>query len=73
MYQTWPGWYRTRVSRSISVATRGNVHSSVANPCAPGPLRNAASTRASCGASSRGLRPARPAAFKARRPSSRQA
>jgi len=32
MYQTWPGWYRTRVSRSISVATRGNVHSSVANP-----------------------------------------
>src|SRR5581483_2477788 len=32
MYQTWPGWYRTRVSRSMSVATRGNVHSSVANP-----------------------------------------
>ncbi len=31
-YQTWPGWYRTRVSRSMSVATRGNVHSSVANP-----------------------------------------
>src|SRR2546425_2021912 len=32
MYQTWPGWYRTRVSRSMSVATRGNVHNSVANP-----------------------------------------
>src|SRR6266851_761499 len=32
LYQTWPGWYRTRVSRSMSVATRGNVHSSVANP-----------------------------------------
>ncbi len=32
MYQTWPGWYRTRVSRSMTVATRGKVHNSVAKP-----------------------------------------
>jgi len=32
MYQTCPGWYRTPVRRLMTMATRGNVHSSVAKP-----------------------------------------
>ena len=32
MYQTCPGWYPTPVRRSMTLATRGSVHSSVAKP-----------------------------------------
>jgi hypothetical protein len=66
--QTWPGWCRTRVSRAISSATRGKVQRSVLNPCARGPFRSARSTPASCAASNRGFRPARPAPLSAVRP-----
>lgn len=66
--QTWPGWCRTRVSRSISSATRGKVQRSVLNPCARGPFRSARSTPASCAASNRGFRPARPAPLSPARP-----
>ena len=66
--QTWPGWWRTRVSRSITSATRGKVQRSVLNPCARGPFRSARSTPASCAASNRGRRPARPAPLSPARP-----
>ena len=66
--QTWPGWCRTRVSRSITSATRGRVQRSVLNPCARGPFRRARSTPASCAASNRGFRPARPAPLSPARP-----
>jgi len=71
--QTWPGWYRTPVRRSITVATRGKVHRSVLKPCASGPARIARSTSASCAPLSRGLRPARPAPLSPARPSACQA
>jgi hypothetical protein len=67
-YQTWPGWNCTPVSRVIIVAIRGNVHRSVAKPWAGAPCSNARSTRVSAARSKRGLRPARPAAFKPGRP-----
>ena len=57
----------------MSVATRGSVHRSVANPCAGAPCSSARSTRVSAAWSRRGLRPARPAAFSPRRPCSCQA
>jgi len=60
------------VRRSITVATHGNVHRSVPKRCAAAPARKAVSTRASCRASSRGLRPNRPAAFRPPRPCRRQ-
>ena len=60
-FQTWPGWYRTPVSRSITAATRGSVHRSVPKPWARAPWRKARSTCCSWGRSSLGLRPARPA------------
>lgn len=57
----------------MTVATRGNVHRSVANPCFTGPATKARSTLANASASSRGFRPARPAAFKPVWPSAIQA
>src|SRR6266404_32123 len=39
IFQTWPGWYRTPVSRSITAATRGRVHKSVPKPWARAPWR----------------------------------
>jgi hypothetical protein len=60
---TCAGWCRTPVSRSSTVAIRGNVQRSVGNPWASGPWRSAVSSWASCAASSVGLRPNRPAAF----------
>jgi len=39
--QTWPGWCRTRVSCSMTAATRGKVQRSVLNPWARGPCRSA--------------------------------
>ena len=36
--QTWPGWYFTPVTRSITSATRASVHSSVGKPLAFGSL-----------------------------------
>jgi len=65
---TWPGWCRTSVRRSMSSATRGRVHKSVANPCARGPARSARSIVASWAASNRGFRPARPAPLSPARP-----
>lgn len=57
----------------MTVATRGKVHNSVLNPWAPGPARKARSTFANCVGSSLGFRPARPAAFRPRRPFARHA
>jgi len=65
---TWPGWCCTPVTCAITAATRGKVHNSVPKPCAPGPARSARSTRASCAASNRGLRPKRPAPLSPARP-----
>jgi hypothetical protein len=67
--QTWPGWCRTPVSASMSLATRGNVQRSVLKPCARGPRRSARSTVTNCPASSCGFRPARPAPLSPARPS----
>ena len=36
--QTWPGWYFTPVTCSITSATRASVHNSVGNPLALGPF-----------------------------------
>jgi hypothetical protein len=47
----------------MTSATRGSVHRAVLKPCSLAPWRSAASTLANCPASSRGLRPARPAPF----------
>ena len=58
-----PGQLHTLVKRSITVATRGSVHRSVPNPRLGAHRRNAASKSAGCCASTRGLRPARPALF----------
>jgi len=72
-FQTWPEWYRTPVSRSITVATRGSVHRSVPKPWARAPWRKARSTCSSWGRSSWGLRPARPAPRSAAKPPRLQA
>ncbi len=66
--QTWLGWCRMPVSRSMTWAMRGSVHRSVLNPCRPGPARSAWSTFASSVAPNRGRRPARPAPFNPVRP-----
>ena len=60
--QTWPGWYLTPVTASITSATRASVHSSVGYPLAVGPLRSAFSTLARSDSVTFGSRPARPAA-----------
>lgn len=55
---TWSGWYSTPNKVSITWAMRWVVHSSVANPCSPGPaLRARLRTGKSCGFK-RGGRPA---------------
>lgn len=58
----------TPVSRAMTIAIRGSVHNSVGKPCAEGPASNARSIFTKSRGPSRGLRPARPAAFNARRP-----
>src|SRR5262249_5388595 len=73
MRQTCAGWYCTPVRRAITAAIRGKVHRAVAKPGTAGPFSSAASTPANCQGVSRGLRPARPAAFSAVRPSRRHA
>src|SRR2546425_5257982 len=40
LFRSWT----TPVTRSSTVATRGNVHTSVVKPCAAGPARNACSS-----------------------------
>jgi hypothetical protein len=71
--QTWPGWYRTPVTRSITAATRGSVQHSVRKPLARGPGRSAASTAARAAGGTLGFRPARPAARRPVRPPVAQA
>ena len=68
IFQIWPGWYRTPVNRSTTVAMRGSVHRSVPKPWARAPWRRARSICGSCEWSSFGLRPARPAARSAASP-----
>jgi hypothetical protein len=68
MRQTWPGWWRTPVTRSMTAATRGNVQRSVVNAWARGPRRSASSIDANWLAFSRGFRPARPAPLSPGRP-----
>jgi hypothetical protein len=70
---TCPGWCSTPVTRWMATATRGKVHKSVGNPCAAGPATSARSTFTSSSAPRRGLRPARPAAFRPGRPSAAHA
>jgi hypothetical protein len=59
------GWQDTPNSRRITLATRDSVQSGVGNPASCGPVVRISARRASCSAVIRGLRPARPADFKA--------
>lgn len=71
--QTWAGEWRTRQVFQITSATRCKVHNSVAKPQALAPFSSAAATRCRAMASSRGVRPARPAPRNPCRPWLRQA
>jgi hypothetical protein len=73
IFHTWPGWYRTPVSSSMSEATRSVVQSSVSYPNAPGPRFNARSMRFNSMGPSRGFRPARPGCLRAALPPSANA
>src|SRR5215469_5660689 len=68
MRQAWEGSYCTPHSCSIRSATRADVHRWVSYPRACGPRFNPLSTRRKSSLPRRGLRPARPAFFRARRP-----
>lgn len=66
---TWPAWYETSATRSITAAMRGNVQRSVSYPCARGPWTNACSmARRSLGVRRPG-RPAVPGSLNASAPS----
>jgi hypothetical protein len=70
---TWPGWYRTPHSRSMTSATRGSVQSPVTYPCASAPSRSTRRIRWRCRWSRRGRRPVRPAERRALTPFSSRA
>jgi hypothetical protein len=57
----------------MTTATRGSVQRFVVKPAATGPRRKAVSIAANWRGASRGLRPARPAAFRPARPLARHA
>jgi hypothetical protein len=63
--QTWPGWYFTPVTVSITSATRASVHNSVGNRLALGPFSNARSTLARSDELTLGGRPGWPVRFRA--------
>lgn len=67
------GWQVTPNSRRMTLATRGSVQSGVGKPDCCGPAVRISASRASCSGVSRGLRPARPAAFNASIPPSSRA
>jgi hypothetical protein len=69
-HHTWPRWYRTPHSSSISFATRSSVQSPVSYPNVSGPALSPRSTFLKSASLSRGLRPARPAFFNPPRPAS---
>src|SRR5437660_832159 len=73
IFQTCPTVYRIPVSIAITSATRSNVHSSVCQPYAAGPLSNARWTLLSSLVVSSAGRPARSAWRSPRTPSSCQA
>ncbi len=61
-------WYRTPNSRSITSATRSQVHRFVAYPAASGPDSRMSPKRSTSSSLNRGLRPARPAPRRASTP-----
>ena len=65
---TWPGWYLTPNSCLINLAIRSRVHRFVSYPSGCGPSLSLVSSFFKSASLRRGLRPARPAFFKPRRP-----